>query len=228
MTVKKSKSTKKQVIPKDSPGFTASETKLIDQLEVKKKMKHAEKEAVEESKVGNMFKKKKEQNKTDETEESPTKILKAKGKKEKKPPKEDDMEVDENSKVENKKSKKTSDKIGTAESLTEVTIPGFSAPKVAPKRKHESEEVNGKKAKKVATGANNDVSKKTLKIERKTKENPNRYLLSVKAKKLWEDLRREDATKEKQLALSAELFGLIKGHTQEVSLTVVMANYCNF
>lgn len=221
MTVKKSKSAKKQIIPKDSPGFTASETKLIDQLEVKKKMKHAKKEVVEESKVGNMFKKKKGQEKTDEAEENPTKAIKVKGKKEKKPPKEEAMEVDEeeDSEVEIKKTKKA-DKIGTAESLSEVTVPGFSAPKVAPKRKYEGEEVNGKKAKKVATGANNDVSKKTLKIERKTKENPNRYLLSVKAKKLWEDLRREDTAKEKQLALSAELFGLIKGHIQEVSCRI--------
>lgn len=206
MTVKKSKSKKGQDIPQDSPGFTASETKLINQLEVKKKMKHTKKETVDESKVGNMFKKKKLTKVAEKSNKAPAQPMKAK---KEKPAK---MEVDEQ-----EKPSKTSF-VKKDNTQNEVSIPGFSAPKVAPKRKREGEVVNGKKAKKEATGANNDVSKKELKIERKTKENPNRYLLSVKAKKLWEDLRREDTGKEKQLSLSAELYGLVKGHIQEVSL----------
>ena len=219
MTVKKVKgASKKQVIPKDSPGFTATETSLINQLEAKKKVKHEKKNVEGESKVGNMFKKSKTPvAKEEETTAAPLKSI---IKKQKKAKSNDKMEVDEeDSSQQKQESKKASGmkKVAVEESEENVNIPGFSAPKkVAAKRKHEAENVNPKKAKKL-TGANSEVSKKALKVERKSKENPNRYLLSVKAKKLWEDLRREDTTKDKQLSLSAELFGLIKGHIQEVN-----------
>ena len=61
-----------------------------------------------------------------------------------------------------------------------------------------------------------EVSKKELKVERKKKENAGRFDLSIKAKKLWEELRMDETPKDKQLALSAELYGIIKGHTKEV------------
>ncbi|EFX87453.1 hypothetical protein DAPPUDRAFT_43721 [Daphnia pulex] len=128
------------------------------------------------------------------------------------------MEVD-NEDFEVVKPSKKSKKNEETESSSDVVIPGFSAPKVAPKRKHEGEEVNGKKAKKTVGEQTNVFKKKekeALKVERKTKENENRYLLSVKAKKLWEELRREDTTKERQLSISADLYGLIKTHAAEL------------
>lgn len=210
MTLKnKSAGKKKQIIAKDSPGFTESETKLISHLETKKKTKLEKYCDEESSKIGKMFKKK---TLDDDAEETP-KLTK----KEKKPKKEA-MEVDEDDFEVVKPSKKIG---GSKDMDSSTVIPGFSAPKkAAPKRRHEGEDVPAKKAKK-GTGEQktefNKAQKKALKVERKTKENENRYLLSVKAKKLWEELRREDTAKEKQLSLAAELFGLIKGHTQEVS-----------
>ena len=209
MTLKSKSTGKKQFVPKESPGFTESETKLISQLETKKKTKLGKHVEEESSKIGKMFKKKKTVVEDDDVEENP-KVVKKKSKKEA-------MEVDEDTFETVKASK-----IGGSKDVDSSTvIPGFSAPKkAAPKRRHEGEDVPAKKAKK-ATGEQktefNKAQKKALKVERKTKENENRYLLSVKAKKLWEDLRREYTAKEKQLAISAELYGLIKGHTQEVS-----------
>lgn len=215
MTLKSSKAaavkkTKKQVIVEDSPGFTHSESKLINHLEVKKKVKHVKVAEEESGKVGNMFKKKKKNIDAEEQEEKEEK------KKEKKSSK---MEVD-NEDFEVVKTSKKAKKAEETESLGEVVIPGFSAPKKsAPKRKHEEEKTDGKKAKK-AVGEQTSVFKKkekeALKVERKTKENENRYLLSVKAIKLWEELRREDTTKERQLSISADLYGLIKTHAPEL------------
>ncbi|KAK4011914.1 pumilio homolog 3 [Daphnia magna] len=206
MTLKSNKKTKKQFVAEDSPGFTHSESKLIDQLEAKKKVKHVKQTEEESAKVGNMFKKKKKvvDSEDEEIVEKPKKSQKVK------------MDVDEGDFEVVKHSKKTK----STESLSEVVVPGFSAPKkAAPKRKHEGEEGPAKKTKKVG-GEKSSVFKKkekeALKVERKTKENENRYLLSVKAKKLWEELRREDTTKEKQLSLSADLYGLIKTHAQEL------------
>jgi hypothetical protein len=217
MTLKSSKAaavkkTKKQVIVEDSPGFTHSESKLINHLEVKKKVKHVKVAEEESGKVGNMFKKKKKNIHAEEQEEKEEK------KKEKKSSK---MEVD-NEDFEVVKTSKKAKKAEETESLGEVVIPGFSAPKKsAPKRKHEEEKTDGKKAKK-AVGEQTSVFKKkekeALKVERKTKENENRYLLSVKAIKLWEELRREDTTKERQLSISADLYGLIKTHAPEVCI----------
>ncbi|XP_057379723.1 pumilio homolog 3-like [Daphnia carinata] len=199
------KKTKKQFVAEDSPGFTHSESKLINQLEAKKKVKHVKQTEEESAKVGNMFKKKKKDVSDDEEiVEKPKKSQKVK------------MDVDEGDFEVVKPSKKTK----STESLSEVVVPGFSAPKkAAPKRKHEGEEGPAKKTKKVGgekSSAFKKKEKEALKVERKTKENENRYLLSVKAKKLWEELRREDTTKEKQLSLSADLYGLIKTHAHEL------------
>lgn len=211
MTLKSNKKVKKQVVPAESPGFTHSETKLIGQLETKKKTKHAKVAEEESDKVGNMFKKKKKAVNSEDEEE----VIVKKPKKSQKVK----MEVDEGDFEVVKPSKKTK----SPESLSETVVPGFSAPKKAPKRKHEGEEGSAKKTKKVGGEQSNVFKKKekeALKVERKTKENENRYLLSVKAKKLWEELRREDTTKERQLSISADLYGLIKTHAQEVSYLV--------
>lgn len=219
------KKTKKQVVVADAPGFTHSESKLIDQLEAKKKVKHEKVVEEDSGKVGNMFKKKKKTVDAEENiEEEEEKVVVKKEKKSKK------MEVD-NEDFEVVKPSKKSKKTEETESTSDVVIPGFSAPKVAPKRKHEGEEVNGKKAKK-AVGEQTSVFKKkekeALKVERKTKENENRYLLSVKAKKLWEELRREDTTKERQLSISADLYGLIKTHAAEVSEKLMKWNVIHY
>lgn len=219
MTVKKSKAAKLAVTTSESSEFTASENKLIDHLEAKKKVKHAKKPEENESKVGKMFKKKKEiKVEPEEVEEAPKKSKKSILKKQNIIVK-NEMEVDEDdSEVVMKPSKKGAKKQTEDEPLEDTVIPGFAAPKkTAPKRKHDEEFVHSKKAKK-APKEKKEVDKKALKAERKSKENPSRYLLSVKAKKIWEELRREDTTKDKQLSLSAELYGMLKGHTQEVSV----------
>ena len=93
---------------------------------------------------------------------------------------------------------------------------------VAKKRKLEGDKTEAKKVKKTEVKEQKpEVSKKELKIERKKKENSGRYDLSVKAKKVWEQLRREDTPKDKQLSLAAELYGMVKGHMQEVVVILI-------
>lgn len=197
MTQKISKSTGKSKPLKVESNFTVSENFLIDQLEGKKKKKHAPKESEDGTKMGKMFKKK------------------AKAE----PVSEDDMEeeVPEAKKVPKHRTKVVSMEMDGGD------VPGFSAPKPAKKRTAERTEVKAKKAK---VEVKKEVSKKELKVERKKKENASRYDLSIKAKKIWEELRREETPKDKQLALSAELFGLVKGHTKEV-IVFILNLYCN-
>lgn len=199
MTLKTSKSAGKKSsggkleTGKQQPGFTVAENFLIDQLEVKKKTKHAAKESDDSKKVGKMFKKKKISNVPDDEEENlpaPKTIKKVR-----KEPMEEDQ--------------------GFEVVKTDDVVPGFAAPKVAKKRKVQDGNYQGGKKQKL-NQEKKEVSKKELKVERKKKENAGRYDLSVKAKKLWEELRMEETPKDRQLALSAELFGLVKGHAKEV------------
>ena len=223
LKIKPSKAAKKPV--NNESGFTLSENFLIDQLETKKKTKHAEKPAAEQGKVGKMFKKKKTPvvEEDDDEEEPQTKKVNSKTKvpKQKKAMEEDDdfEIVKEDAQLPLKKSKPKKEQ---AAATGDGDVPGFSAPKVAKKRKLEGDKTEAKKVKKTEVKEQKpEVSKKELKIERKKKENSGRYDLSVKAKKVWEQLRREDTPKDKQLSLAAELYGMVKGHMQEVVVILI-------
>lgn len=193
--MKPKKATNKPQPVNNQPGFTLSENFLIDQLETKKKTKHVAKSTEEQgNKVGKMFKKK-----------TPAA----------------DMEVDDGFEIVKEETPLTikKSKLKKAEvAVADGDVPGFSAPKEAKKRKMEHDKTEAKKVKKTKkeVSEHKEVSKKELKIERKKKENSSRYDLSVKAKKVWEELRREDTPKDKQLSLGAELYGMTKGHLQEV------------
>lgn len=205
MTLKSSTKTMKMKVPQ--PGFTASENVLIDQLEKKKKTKHTSKEE-EGGKVGKMFKKKKQDSASDATDDSENVAAEKKMKKGPKKQKTEPVESEEEFEIVKASKKKTPN--------TDV-IPGFSAPKTAKKRHAEASAQLAKKAKFAENvQEKKEVSKKELKVERKKKENAGRFDLSIKAKKLWEELRMDETPKDKQLALSAELYGIIKGHTKEV------------
>ena len=181
--------------PFNNPGFTDNENSLINHLETKKKTKHSPKNEDQGKKVGKMFKTKKSSAAAMEVDDG-FEIVKG----------------EKASTIKKSKPKKV-------EAVADGDVPGFSAPKEAKKRKMEGDKTEAKKVKKTEVPVEQTaVSKKDLKIERKKKENYTRYDLSVKAKKVWEELRREDTPKDKQLALGAELFGMTKGHLQEVCL----------
>jgi hypothetical protein len=102
----------------------------------------------------------------------------------------------------------------------EENVPGFDAPKKAKVKtptKRKSDGGGGPNAKMEKPDWKEIKEKqKGLKEDRKKKASGTRYDLSVKAKKIWEELRREDCPKERQLALSIELFKLTKGHAKQV------------
>ena len=102
----------------------------------------------------------------------------------------------------------------------EENVPGFDAPKkpkVKAPMKRKSDGGGGPNAKMEKPDRKEIKDKqKGLKEDRKKKASGTRYDLSVKAKKIWEELRREDCPKERQLALSIELYKLTKGHVKQV------------
>ena len=175
-----------------STGFTVAENFIMDQADVSKKAKLAakgkavEKEPVQEDKMGKMFKKKK---KTDNG-------------------------------VEDRGGGGESEQVAEAD----AELDGFAAPKPPKpqkkvlKRKQEDGddgEVEKKKLKPLRKEVK--MQQKTTKEERKKKgDGGNRYELSMKVKRIWEDLRREDTPKDKQLTLSATLYNMVKGHAKEV------------
>lgn len=230
MTVKKSKT--KQ--PKNNqPEFTVSENFLIDQFEATKKKGKPEREPSEtDKKVGKLFKKKANilvEGEVQPADDAPVEAAtKKRSKKTKASPQTEEPENVEVAKP--KKQKKSHEQ--PAETVKSIkgkkqqkkekveepveNVPGFDAPKQPKKRKHEDDKAPAKKFKKAEEKPKKDLVGKDLKVDRKKKENPTRYDLSIKAKKVWEELRREDTPKDRQLGLSAELYGLLKGHAKEV------------
>lgn len=179
-----------------SSGFTLSENFVMDQIDNSKKTRHAAKTSESDKKIGTMFKVKENVEMEDEEPSA-------------------------------KKTKKGSSKKAPATEVSDIAdsdLPGFEAPKPkkAPvKRKSDHGEGNEEFAQKMPKPDWKEIKEKNkaLKEDRKKKGAGNRYDLSIRAKKLWEDLRREDTPKDKQLSLSAELYKLTKGHAKEVLKT---------
>jgi len=202
MTLKR-KSVGQQNANKDT-GFTETENTIIDQLETKKKTKHVEKSSEGGAKVGKMFKKKKAQ--VEDETETPDPVVKKKRKL---------AEPVEEMEMENKQHKeKKSDDAKENNDLT-----GFALRVPKPKQIDNKPKVQKSAKTETKTPVNKKFQREmanNLKVERKKKENESRYDLSIKAKKIWEELRREDTPKDRALAISAELFSLVKGHTKEL------------
>lgn len=205
MTLKRKSSGPK--VASEPTGFTETENAIMNQLDTQKKVKRTEKPADSGKKVGKMFKKKAKV--VEEEVETSDPVVK----KRKIAAPEEDIEVDEPT---TKPSKKTGESKENVDDLK-----GFALH--VPKVKSATKPKVPKPAAAPQTGANMQETKteqreksKNLKEERKKKGNENRYDLSIKAKKIWEELRREDTAKDRALALSADLFGLVKGHTKEL------------
>ena len=213
MTLKRKSSGPK--VASEPTGFTETENAIMNQLDTQKKVKRTEKPADSGKKVGKMFKKKAKV--VEEEVETSDPVVK----KRKIAAPEEDMEVDEPT---TKPSKKTGESKENVDDLK-----GFALH--VPKVKSATKPKVPKPAAAPQTGANMQETKteqreksKNLKEERKKKGNENRYDLSIKAKKIWEELRREDTAKDRALALSADLFGLVKGHTKEVTIKKCFIN----
>ena len=71
------------------------------------------------------------------------------------------------------------------------------------------------------------MKKKDRKVMRQSKDNTN-YELAVKAKSLWNELRRMDLKNERRVELSNQLYAMIKGKTQKVETAALFCTYVNF
>ena len=193
-------------------GFTETENTIISHLDTQKKVKRTEKSADSGTKLGKMFKKKPKVE--EEIEMSDPAV-----KKRKLATSEEEMEVDEPATKQSSRKKEES-----KENDNHLEGFAFHVPKeksADAKLKKKSTAASQNEAKTPETKKEQKEKSKNLKIERKKKGNESRYDLSIKAKKIWEELRREDTPKDRALALSAELFGLVKGHTKEVIIKAV-------
>ena len=70
-------------------------------------------------------------------------------------------------------------------------------------------------------------AQKKLKEKRKEGSEPSRYQLSVKAKEVWEELRRDDTPEAKKAALCSNLYSTLRGNFNE-ACHFVFLQYFNY